>query len=61
LVGAILRQHFRGGLMDRSISSLVHGQAVWRLVVAMVVIGGRVMLDHCLPRGRVATRVRKTR
>jgi hypothetical protein len=47
--------------MDRSISSLVHGQAVWRLVVAMVVIGGRVMLDHCLPRGRLAARARKTR
>jgi hypothetical protein len=47
--------------MDRSISSLVHGQAVWRIVVAMVVIGGRVVLDHCLPRGRLAARARKTR
>jgi hypothetical protein len=47
--------------MDRPISSLVHGQALLRIVVAMVVIGGRVMLDHCLPRGRLATRPRKTR
>jgi hypothetical protein len=47
--------------MDRSISSLVHGQTLWRILVAMVVITGRLMVDHWLPRGRPATRLRKTR
>ena len=32
-----------------------HGTAVARVLVAVLVIAGRVALDHVLPRGRLAS------
>jgi hypothetical protein len=42
--------------MQISMTVLVQGSILWRVLVAAAVIGARVSLDEIVPRGRVCRR-----
>lgn len=39
--------------MQVSVSDLVHGSILWRVLIAAALISARVTLDDIIPRGRI--------
>jgi hypothetical protein len=42
--------------MRVSVAGIVHAPVLWRSLIALIVIGGRIALDGMLPRGRMLRR-----
>ncbi|HEX4682632.1 MAG TPA: hypothetical protein VH277_07995 [Gemmatimonadaceae bacterium] len=42
--------------MRVSVVEIIHAPVVWRGLIALIVIGGRIALDGVLPRGRMLRR-----
>jgi hypothetical protein len=42
--------------MRVSVAGIIHAPMMWRGLIALIVIGGRIALDSALPRGRTPRR-----